>query len=41
LLAADILVILHILQGIAVGGEWGGSVLLPIEWGNRTGRRGL
>jgi MFS family permease len=35
------LVVLHILQGIGVGGEWGGAILLPIEWGNRTGRRGL
>ncbi|HZU18499.1 MAG TPA: MFS transporter [Candidatus Dormibacteraeota bacterium] len=35
------LVILRILQGIGVGGEWGGAILLPIEWGNRTGRRGL
>src|SRR6266700_572687 len=39
--APVILVILRILQGIGVGGEWGGSVLLPVEWGNRTGRRGL
>jgi MFS family permease len=30
----------RVLQGIAVGGEWGGSVLLAAEW-SRQGRRGL
>ena len=35
-----LLVILRGVQGIGVGGEWGGSVLLAIEWGGR-GRRGL
>ena len=35
-----ILVVLRILQGIAVGGEWSGSVLLSMEWGDRR-RRGL
>ncbi|MGH3623957.1 MAG: MFS transporter, partial [Sciscionella sp.] len=35
-----ILVALRILQGIAVGGEWSGSVLLSMEWGNQK-RRGL
>src|SRR6266566_7988317 len=39
--AAVILVVLRVLKGIGVGGEWGGSILLPVEWGNRTGRRGL
>ncbi|HEY8294442.1 MAG TPA: MFS transporter, partial [Micrococcaceae bacterium] len=29
-----------IIQGIGVGGEWGGSVLLSMEWGNQK-RRGL
>jgi metabolite-proton symporter len=38
--APIILVVLRILQGIAVGGEWSGSVLLSMEWGNRK-RRGL
>ncbi len=33
------LTVLRILQGIGVGGEWGGSVLLSVEWGHR-GRRG-
>jgi len=32
---------LRALQGIGVGGEWGGSVLLSMEWGARTGRRGF
>ena len=30
----------RVLQGIAVGGEWGGSVLLAAEW-SRTSGRGL
>ena len=30
----------RVLQGIAVGGEWGGSVLLAAEWSHR-GRRGF
>jgi metabolite-proton symporter len=38
--AAVLLTILRLLQGIAVGGEWGGSVLLAMEWGSRE-RRGL
>ena len=35
-----LLVILRVLQGIAVGGEWSGSVLLTMEWGDQK-RRGL
>jgi metabolite-proton symporter len=35
-----LLTVLRILQGIAVGGEWGGSVLLSLEWGHR-GKRGF
>jgi MFS family permease len=35
-----ILSILRFVQGIGVGGEWGGSVLLSMEWG-RSGRRGF
>ena len=38
--AAVLLTLLRLLQGIAVGGEWGGSVLLAMEWGSRN-RRGL
>jgi metabolite-proton symporter len=29
-----LLTLLRLLQGIAVGGEWGGSVLLAMEWGS-------
>jgi MFS family permease len=35
-----ILSVLRFIQGIGVGGEWGGSVLLAMEWG-RHGRRGF
>lgn len=35
------LTILRAIQGIGVGGEWGGSVLLAMEWGARTGKRGF
>jgi MFS family permease len=35
-----ILSILRFIQGVGVGGEWGGSVLLSMEWG-RSGRRGF
>lgn len=38
--APIILIILRVLQGIAVGGEWSGSVLLSMEWGDQK-RRGL
>ncbi|MGZ4447656.1 MAG: MFS transporter [Nocardioides sp.] len=38
--AAFVLVGLRVLQGIAVGGEWSGSVLLSMEWGDQR-RRGL
>jgi MFS family permease len=36
--AAVLLVLLRVAQGIGVGGEWGGSVLLSMEWGNRQKR---
>jgi len=38
---AIILTILRMLQGIGVGGEWGGSVLLAMEWSRHHGQRGL
>ncbi|MEJ1979136.1 MAG: MFS transporter [Acetobacteraceae bacterium] len=34
------LCVLRFLQGLGVGGEWGGSVLVAMEWA-RHGRRGL
>ncbi|MFI7613629.1 MFS transporter [Nonomuraea terrae] len=34
-----LLTLLRLLQGISVGGEWGGSVLLATEWGDTRGRR--
>ncbi|NUR09615.1 MAG: MHS family MFS transporter [Nocardioidaceae bacterium] len=39
-LAPLLLVLLRVLQGVAVGGEWSGSVLLSMEWGDQR-RRGL
>ena len=40
-LAAPILLtLLRVVQGIGVGGEWGGSVLLSMEWGSQR-RRGF
>jgi MFS family permease len=38
---AVILTILRLLQGIGVGGEWGGSVLLSMEWARHNNERGL
>jgi MFS family permease len=38
--APILLTVLRIAQGIGVGGEWGGSVLLSMEWGSHR-RRGL
>jgi MFS family permease len=38
--AAALLVFFRVLQGIGVGGEWGGSVLLAMEWGHKR-RRGF
>jgi metabolite-proton symporter len=40
LFAALILVLLRLGQGLGVGGEWGGSVLLAMEYGHK-GRRGF
>jgi MFS family permease len=33
--APILLTVLRIIQGIGVGGEWGGSVLMSMEWGAR------
>jgi metabolite-proton symporter len=38
---AVLLTVLRVLQGIGVGGEWGGSVLLAMEWSRHHGQRGL
>ncbi len=38
--APILLTILRVGQGIGVGGEWGGSVLMSMEWGTRK-QRGL
>jgi MFS family permease len=38
---AVLLTILRTLQGIGVGGEWGGSVLLAMEWARTTKNRGF
>jgi MFS family permease len=36
--APILIVILRIMQGIGVGGEWGGSVLMSMEWGKQRWR---
>ena len=38
---AVLLTILRVVQGIGVGGEWGGSVLIAMEWSRSHGSRGL
>jgi MFS family permease len=38
---AVILTVLRLIQGIGVGGEWGGSVLLAMEWARSTKNRGF
>jgi len=38
---AILLTLLRMVQGIGVGGEWGGSVLLAMEWSRHHGQRGL
>ena len=38
---AVILTVLRMVQGIGVGGEWGGSVLIAMEWSRTHGQRGL
>ena len=38
---AVILTFLRLVQGVGVGGEWGGSVLLSMEWSRTSTSRGL
>src|SRR5208337_4793880 len=38
---AIILTVLRFIQGVGVGGEWGGSVLLAMEWAKTTRHRGF
>jgi len=38
---AVILTLLRLIQGIGVGGEWGGSVLLAMEWARTSKHRGF
>jgi len=38
---AVLMVVLRFIQGIGVGGEWGGSVLLSMEWACTSKNRGL
>src|SRR3984893_2267251 len=38
---AVILTIIRFIQGIGVGGEWGGSVLLAMEWARSNTHRGF
>jgi MFS family permease len=38
---AVILTMLRLIQGIGVGGEWGGSVLLAMEWAQTNKNRGF
>lgn len=38
---AVILTVLRFIQGIGVGGEWGGSVLMSMEWARNNHSRGL
>jgi MFS family permease len=38
---AVLLTVIRLIQGIGVGGEWGGSVLLAMEWARTTKNRGF
>ncbi len=38
---AVLLTVLRFVQGVGVGGEWGGSVLLSMEWARTTAHRGF
>jgi MFS family permease len=38
---AIIMIVLRFIQGVGVGGEWGGSVLLSMEWARTNDNRGF
>jgi MFS family permease len=38
---AVIMILLRFIQGVGVGGEWGGSVLLAMEWARTNNNRGF
>jgi MFS family permease len=38
---AVLLTVLRMIQGIGVGGEWGGSVLMSMEWARHNNHRGF
>jgi MFS family permease len=38
---AVILTVIRFIQGVGVGGEWGGSVLLSMEWARNNAHRGF
>src|SRR5881392_1815837 len=38
---AIIMILLRFIQGVAVGGEWSGSVLLSMEWARGNANRGF
>jgi len=38
---AVIMILLRFIQGVGVGGEWGGSVLLSMEWAKTDAHRGF
>src|SRR5215470_9120323 len=38
---AVILTVLRFIQGVGVGGEWGGSVLMSMEWAQTNAHRGF
>src|SRR5205823_4206117 len=38
---AIIMILLRFIQGVGVGGEWGGSVLLSMEWARTNAHRGF
>jgi MFS family permease len=35
------LTVIRFIQGVGVGGEWGGSVLLSMEWARANAHRGF